>query len=61
MNRTIKPCPLCGGEAKLQKTFHYQDVRIYCKTCGLSTTNKSANETDKLVEYWNKRSEASNE
>ena len=56
----LKPCPFCGGEAKLinQRDYHgyIQSYRITCKTCGaLTLETSSSNSKRKAAESWNTR------
>ena len=50
----LKPCPFCGGEAKLDKDV--DKFLVTCKSCGCGTVIVS---DEKLaVLFWNKRVEA---
>ena len=60
MIEKLKPCPFCGGEARL---FANEGVRVYCKNCHASTrilTDNAALNTSAVqivIENWNKRAE----
>lgn len=44
----LKPCPFCGGKAKL-----YGDPNIVCKTCGCMTNTMISKEA--VIKTWNNR------
>ena len=64
MGQSLKPCPFCGGEAKVQGNIVFKEYSIIClnERCGAhvffygAEANKSANER-----RWNKRTERSEE
>ena len=56
----LKPCPFCGGDAKLkefcmrirmfkQKKYYYAE----CSLCGVRTSAKS--DAEESIEAWNRR------
>ena len=49
----LKPCPFCGGEAKLgwYRDFYY----IRCKNCGIRTLVEFT--MRRAIEAWNRRAE----
>ena len=57
----IKPCPFCGGEAKLRQ-YPYCDI-IRCEndgcevkpSCGMGHDNADCSRTNELLEAWNAR------
>jgi len=57
----IKPCPFCGGEAKLRQ-YPYCDI-IRCEndgcevkpSCGMGHDNADCSKTNELIEAWNTR------
>ena len=57
MNKELKPCPFCGGKAKLEHDVHYSYVR--CMEChartnyiGIASYHCS---DDRAIEFWNHR------
>lgn len=55
----VKPCPMCGGDAKIQKGFIKDVVNVECEKCGLTTKAYTPNifyaAVAKAVEDWNRR------
>lgn len=37
MNKELKPCPFCGGQAHIIYKSGYYEVKIECKECKCST------------------------
>ena len=58
---TLKPCPMCGGEAKLLST-EFVDMTygyyVCCLDCDIKTGAYSENKNGKMkaIKTWNKRS-----
>lgn len=54
MMEKLKPCPFCGGEAKIMKMGypHY----IYCLKCGAKVHGGTTSEKDS-IKAWNRRTE----
>jgi Lar family restriction alleviation protein len=58
----LKPCPFCGGEAKVYdhfriargKTWNY--FRVGCEECGLRFP-KFSEVKEEAIEAWNRRAE----
>lgn len=59
-NLTLKPCPCCGGIAKVQFEVYGKWVRVFCVKCGLSTLSVPCKYDDPTpaVELWNTRQAA---
>lgn len=59
----LKPCPFCGGKARL---FVNSGVRVICSKCGVSTkilTDKlecSSNAVETVIGEWNRRTDNGN-
>lgn len=61
----LKPCPFCGGEAKLSKQttitwfLKFNSYYVRCETCGASSrkSDEIGEEKDKAIEAWNRRVE----
>lgn len=64
----LKPCPFCGGRAKLKHGYPYRQIKgmrqavVQCKSCGCRTITyrqlpyQSWTEVDdEAVNAWNKR------
>ena len=60
----LKPCPFCGGEPSLSKSYNEYDEGAYlsyrCKSCGASTRELYARETcpvfyGQVRDVWNDR------
>ena len=53
MNK-LKPCPFCGGLAKITGSQYCTDMRwVICKDCHASTTVLDSEE--EAIEAWNRR------
>ena len=50
MNDSLKPCPFCGGEARL---IGHSPYSITC--CNCRTTTVICNTPDDAIEAWNRR------
>ena len=59
----LKPCPFCGGKAKLQHIYRYNQARVYCSKCGASTMEQTVTFSDAsaAADFWNTRVEVSND
>lgn len=66
--KRLKPCPFCGGEAKIRMVecrdseCHYSDWNIFCLTCDAEMNVAADNyygrksySRDEAVEFWNTR------
>lgn len=58
MSNKLKPCPFCGGEAKIYRGA-FESYRAECKKCGVATmlcldAPKNSGELE-AIEIWNKR------
>ena len=47
----LKPCPFCGGEAKIYRSKY--DAFVGCDKCHISTW--SGDSEQELVDAWNRR------
>lgn len=57
MGMKIKPCPFCGGEAKLEKMGYPHHV--YCTKCSARVTGKGFDKDGEqdAIKRWNTRVE----
>lgn len=53
MKTELKPCPFCGGEAKLMGLERFKEYRVYCHDCGVRTDDFYPKH--RAVEAWNRR------
>lgn len=55
----LKPCPFCGGEAKLSNDAGIQAFAVYCSVCGISSprlNHYTEDDTEhKAIQAWNTR------
>lgn len=49
----LKPCPFCGGSAKLVNKIYEYKYYIYCTRCGVMTANFDSNNS--AIGAWNRR------
>lgn len=58
-NKTeLKPCPFCGGKARLRKESHREYAATYsvtCQDCFVKTRSYSFD--DKAIDTWNRRTD----
>lgn len=54
----LKPCPFCGGEAKIMKMGYPHWV--YCLQCGAKVHGGTISEKDS-IKAWNRRAERNEE
>ena len=57
MNNELKPCPFCGGEARLSEDKDYQIYSVVCSECDAATNNYGIKQD--AIDAWNKRVETS--
>lgn len=50
----LKPCPFCGGKAKLHQAFDYTYC-VQCDKCWVTTLHK--HKAEEVVRAWNRRTE----
>ena len=52
----LKPCPFCGGEAKVCDDIEYTvgGYWVECKDCHIQTPSK-INSKEAVINYWNTR------
>lgn len=48
----LKPCPFCGGEARVN-AYGFNQYSVECKICWAETPRKSGIEN--AIEAWNRR------
>lgn len=58
----LKPCPFCGGEAKLHQTTYGNNIAAYVVWCGnrncdVSPTTRYRRFRKEAIEAWNRRAE----
>lgn len=59
MTGELKPCPFCGGKAKLDTMgLMCQNYVVYCTKCHAEA--ESAGSTAKAIELWNRRTAPGN-
>lgn len=60
-NTKLKPCPFCGGEAKVyDKGYGYDHKGFVVCTCGAQMVcqyDGDSNPIEKAVENWNRRAD----
>ena len=56
----LKPCPFCGGRAKIYRQFK-NDVeigsKVICIDCLATMYSAEANSAEENIEAWNRRAE----
>lgn len=59
MPEKLKPCPFCGGEARIDKDPRY--AAIMCKECGARVRQPISIElcaVDTVIKKWSRRAES---
>ncbi|MBR5314531.1 MAG: Lar family restriction alleviation protein [Clostridia bacterium] len=56
-DKTLKPCPFCGGKANKKIAPMFGTVMFVCEKCGADVCFYGAEHGEKAVEAWNRRVE----
>ena len=59
MTKELKPCPFCGGKARLDNRFNWWWVACTSgrKICKVNASTIQFDSPDEAVEVWNRRAE----
>ena len=55
MQKELKPCPFCGGNAKAEKETYGIWWRVKCQNCPCEVGRNWFGTKAKVVEAWNRR------
>ena len=55
IEKTLKPCPFCGGRAEIRDTYCYAAFAIHCTKCSAGVGNVGTGTLEKAVKLWNRR------
>lgn len=53
----LKPCPFCGGEAKIERIAEEQETLYYAMCICCCATNGAYHSKEKAAAAWNRRAE----
>ena len=56
MSEELRPCPFCGGEARLE-TYGGTACAVVCQTCGCGTPTMRLDDGMIAADLWNRRAE----
>lgn len=56
MSEELKPCPFCGGEARLVHCMN-APCRVVCEECGCGTRWFACDGREHAIDEWNRRAE----
>ena len=58
--KKLKPCPFCGGKAKINKMPYGDNYKVYCPKCGIAMgftySHIHPKTEEEAVTAWNTRS-----
>ena len=55
--KELKPCPFCGGKARIARNVIYNSYAVHCTKCMASVIGHIGMGEEEIINEWNRRYE----